>query len=134
MCKIHQIILALNAIYRHYSHIPQQFSGFNVREIKMAFNTHIIKERNEYSVKQESGWKVDYGYKGYGFAVKRDDNSTVCNFPDGLRPEQKQLANLIANLPQILDALQDVTAFCAPLSAKGKDAHDNAKAILKLFK
>lgn len=96
--------------------------------------TNTIAERNEYSVKQETNWRVDYGYKGYGFAVKRADDSTVCNFPDGLRPEQKELAELIAALPQILDALQDVTAYCAPLSPKGKDAHDNAKAILRLFK
>jgi hypothetical protein len=100
----------------------------------MTYQLHITKQRNEYSVKQESGWRVDYAYKGYGYAIKRDDNSTVCTFPDGLRPEQKDLAELIAALPQILDALQDVTAFCAPLSPKGKDAHDNAKAILRLFK
>ena len=67
---------------------------------------HIIKERNEYTFQDESNWKVDYGYKGYAFAVKREDNSIVCNFPDGLRPEQKQLATYIAALPDVFDALK----------------------------
>ena len=87
-----------------------------------------------YSIKQEQDWQIAYAYKGYGYAIKRADGSTVCNLPDGLRPQEKQLAELICALPQILEALQDVTAFCASLSPKGKDVHDNAKAILRLFK
>jgi hypothetical protein len=74
----------------------------------MTYQMHTIKERNEYSINQEQSWKVDYGYKGYGFAVKRDDNSTVCNFPDGLRPEQKALAQMISATPDLLAALRDL--------------------------
>ena len=70
----------------------------------MSHQLHIIKERNEYSINQEQSWKVDYGYKGYGFAIKRDDNSIVCNFPDGLRPEQKALAQMISATPDLLEA------------------------------
>lgn len=92
-----------------------------------------IQEFN-YSVKSETNWKISYSPKGYGYAIKRNDGSTVCQLPDGLRQEEKDLAKLIQNLPRILESLQDVVAFCAPLSPKGKNAHDNAKAILRLFK
>lgn len=92
-----------------------------------------IQEFN-YSIKHEQNWQIAYSPKGYGYAIKRIDGSTVCQLPDGLREEEKSLAELISALPKILEALQDVTAFCAPLSPKGKDAHDNAKAILRLFK
>lgn len=72
----------------------------------MTYQMHIIRERNEYSIQHESNWKVDHGYKGYAFAVKREDNSIVCNFPDGLRPEQKQLAQFISAAPDLLAALE----------------------------
>jgi hypothetical protein len=92
-----------------------------------------IQEFN-YSVKQEQDWQISYAPKGYGYAIKRSDGTTVCNLPDGLRTQEKELAELIVALPKILESLQDVVLFCAPLSPKGKDVHDNAKAILRLFK
>lgn len=114
-------------LYRSY------LAGFQCEGNKMSYRLQPLQEFN-YSVKQEQDWQIAYAYKGYGYAIKRSDGSLVCNLPDGLRPQEKQLAELICALPQILEALQDVTAFCAPLSPKGKDVHDNAKAILRLFK
>jgi len=94
---------------------------------------HPIQEFN-YCVKSETNWKISYSPKGYGYAIKRADGTTVCNLPDGLRQQEKDLAELIVALPKILESLQDVVLFCAPLSPQGKDVHDNAKAILRLFK
>jgi hypothetical protein len=74
----------------------------------MSHQLHIIKERNEYSIQQETGWRVDYGYKGLCWSIKRDDHSLICEFPAGLRPEQKQLAQLISATPDLLEALYEV--------------------------
>lgn len=74
----------------------------------MSHQLHIIKERNEYSIQQETGWRVDYGYKGLCWSIKRDDHSLICEFPAGLRPEQKQLAQLISATPDLLNALRKI--------------------------
>ena len=64
-----------------------------------------------WSIKQEldtkPSWNVNYAYKGYGYAIKRTDGSLVCNLPDGLRREEKELAEFLALAPEMYDALGD---------------------------
>jgi hypothetical protein len=64
-----------------------------------------------WSIKQEldtkPNWNVTYAYKGYGYAIKRDDGSLVCNLPDGLRQAEKELAQFLAVSPEMYDALGD---------------------------
>lgn len=59
-----------------------------------------------YNISMEKDWTVGYGHKGLAFAVKRPNGGTVCNLPEGLRPEEKQLGNLIAATPDLLAALE----------------------------
>jgi hypothetical protein len=61
-----------------------------------------------YSIADEKDWSVSIGYKGYGYAIKRDDGGLVCNVAEGLRPEEAALARLIAATPDLLAALRDL--------------------------
>ena len=105
MCEIHQIFCTTHnfsyilRLYRSY------LAGFQCEGNQMSYQLQPLQEFN-YSINQEQNWQIAYAYKGYGYAIKRADGSTVCNLPDGLRPQEKQLAELICALPQILEALQ----------------------------
>ena len=46
--------------------------------------------------------------KGLRFEVRRPNGSTVAELPFGLRPEEKALATLFANAPDMLDAIETV--------------------------
>ena len=90
-----------------------------------------------WSIKQELDtkpqWNVTYAYKGYGYAIKRTDGSTVCNLPDGLRAEEKELANFLALAPEMYDALSDAYCLLLDLQNDIEDLADDkqTKKVLK---
>jgi hypothetical protein len=61
-----------------------------------------------YSIADEKNWSVSIGYKGYGYAIKRDDGGLVCNVAEGLRPEEAALARMISATPDLLNALRKI--------------------------
>lgn len=57
----------------------------------------------------EENFAVTHSKDGLNFVVVREHNrSIVANLPHGLRPEEKLLARLFANSPQMLEALEYV--------------------------
>ena len=76
----------------------------------MAINIH----RNtfvEYDVAQEV-FEIGHDSKGFCFTVKRPNGSVVATLPNGLRTEERQLATLLANAPEMLDVLEQILAEC----------------------
>jgi hypothetical protein len=64
-----------------------------------------IKEIN-YTIADEGNWTIGYAYKGYGYVIKRPGGGLVCTMPDGLRSEEKALAQLVCAAPDLLAALK----------------------------
>jgi len=57
----------------------------------------------------EENFSIGHDSKGLSFTVIREHNgSVVATLPNGLRPEEKTLARLFANSPQMLEALEYV--------------------------
>lgn len=101
---------------------------YQLRQPIKMFNWSIIDE-----LASKPQWNVQYGYKGYGYAVKRTDGSTVCNLPDGLRSEEKELANFLALAPEMYDALSDAYCLLLDLQNDIEDLADDkqTKKVLK---
>lgn len=107
---------------------------YQLRQPIQMYNWSIIDE-----LASKPQWNVTYAYKGYGYAVKRTDGSTVCNLPDGLRAEEKELANFLALAPEMYDALSD--AYCllhdilnaVPDLSEDKQTKNVLKTLTKLI-
>ena len=84
---------------------------YQLKQPMQIFNWSIM---NELATKPQ--WDVAYGYKGYGYAIKRTDGSTVCHLPDGLRPAEKELAQFLALAPEMYDALNDALGLLHDLT------------------
>ena len=57
----------------------------------------------------EENFAITHSKDGLSFVVAREHNgSIVATLPHGLRPEEKLLARLFANSPQMLEALEYV--------------------------
>lgn len=76
----------------------------------MAINIH-RNEFKEYDVAQEV-FEIGHDSKGFCFTVKRPNGSVVATLPNGLRTEERQLATLLANAPEMLDVLEQILAEC----------------------
>jgi len=63
----------------------------------------------EYDVASEV-FELGYDPKGFSFAIKRPNKSTVATLCSGLRTEERQLANMFLNAPLMLDTLEMLVA------------------------
>lgn len=93
-----------------------------------------IREIN-YSIADEKSWSVSFAYKGYGYAIKRNDGSFVCNVAEGLRPQEKALAQLIAATPTMLEALKKAERVLRLYTAEDPSAYvaqEQVQAAIKL--
>jgi hypothetical protein len=82
-----------------------------------------------YTIADECDWSVGYGYKGYGYVIKRPGGGVVCNVAEGLRPEEAALARLLSATPDLLFALKQAEKVLRYYTAEDPAAYTAQEKI-----
>lgn len=68
-----------------------------------------------YTIYDEADWTVTYGYKGYGYVIRRPNGSVACTMPEGLRSEDRALADFVSAAPELFAVVSEFVQRCDEL-------------------